>query len=137
MSVVTGDFIEITFNHPSLGNGAFFPKSAEDGSLDLGGFRSADDANMIDGGGNMIDQMNRTRWSFEGSIAGDMNTREDAEKLTALASHPVHADWTFTHINGSVYSGKGKPVGDIVLNGNTGQIPIKIAGGGRCKKIVG
>lgn len=135
--MVTGDFTEITYNHPSLGNGAFFPKSGEDGTLDLGGYRSSDDANMIDGGGNMIDQMNRTRWSFEGPIAGDMNTREDLEKLTALAGSPLHADWTFTHISGAVYSGKGKPVGDLAMNGNNGQISLKVAGGGVCRKIVG
>lgn len=136
MSVVTGDFTEVTFNHPTLGSGTLFPKSAEDSTLDLGGFRSSDDANMIDGGGNMIDQMNRVRPSFECTLANDMNVREDLEKLTELASSPVAADWTFTHINGSVYGGKGKPVGDIQANGNTGNLTLKVSGGGRFVKLV-
>lgn len=134
---VTGDITEVTFNHPTLGSGIFLPKAGEDSNYDLGGFRSADDANMIDGAGAMIDQMNRTRPFFECVLSGDMNTREDLEKLTALASSPVKADWTFTHINGTVYGGKGKPVGDVTLNGNTGQINLKVAGEGSFKKIVG
>ncbi len=132
---VGGDIIEITYNHPTIGSGVFFPKAAEDNTFDLGGFRSNDDANMIDGAGNMIDQMNRTRWSFEGSISWDMNNAEDLERLVELASSPVLADWTFSHINGSIYAGKGKPVGDLKGNGNTANTPIKIAGSGKLNKI--
>lgn len=137
MSIVAGDFTEITFNHPTLGSGVFLPKSGEDSSLDLGGFRSDDDAQMIAGNGGMIDKMNRNRWFFESQLAGDMNTAGDLEKLTALAESPVQADWTFTHINGTVYGAKGKPVGDIKQNPNTGALPIKVSGGGKAKKIVG
>ena len=136
MSVV-GDVKEVNVNHPTIGSVTFFPKAAEDSTYDLGGFRSNDDANMIDGGGNMIDQMNRTRPSFEVMLSGDMNTREDLEKLTLLASSPILGDWLVTHINGSVYSVKGKPVGDVQLNGNTGNLTLKVAGGGAMKKIVG
>jgi hypothetical protein len=49
-----GDIIEITFNHPSIGSGTLFPKAGEDSTYNTGGFRSADDDNMIDGAGNMI-----------------------------------------------------------------------------------
>ncbi len=132
---VGGDITEITFNHPTVGSGVFYPKAAEDNTFNPGGFRSADDENMIDGAGNMIDKMNRSRWSFEGSISWDMNNAEEIEKLIALASSPVQADWTFTHINGIIYAGKGKPVGDIKGNGNTANIPIKIAGGSILKQI--
>lgn len=136
MSVVSGDIVEVTFNHPTIGSGTFFPKAGEDSTFDLGGFRSADEGNMIDGGGNMIDQMTRARWSLECILANDMNTREDLEKLTSLASSPVLADWTVTHINGTVYGAKGKPVGDIQANGNTSNLTLKISGGGSMKKIV-
>lgn len=136
MSVVAGDVLEVTFNHPTIGSGTFFPKAGEDSTFDLGGFRSSDDANMVDGGGNMIDQMNRVRWSLECTLANDMNNRQDLEKLTDLASSPVLADWTITHINGRVYGGKGKPVGDINANGNTSNMTLKLAGGGRMSQIV-
>jgi hypothetical protein len=132
---VGGDIIEITYNHPTLGSGTIFPKSAEDGTFDLGGFRSNDDANMIDGGGNMIDQINRTRWSVETTVAWDMNVDETLEKLVALSGSPEQADWTFTHINGTIYGGKGKPVGDIQGNSNASTFTLKVSGGGTLKKI--
>jgi hypothetical protein len=135
---VGGDIIELTYNHPVLGTGTLFPKAAEDGTFDPGGFRSNDDDNMIDGGGNMIDQINRVRWSFEhGAIAWDMNVNDELEKVRQLAASPTKADWTITHINGTVYGGKGKPVGDIKGNSNAATFSLKIAGDGVLKKIVG
>lgn len=132
---VGGDIIEVTYNHPTIGSGIFSPKAAEDSTYDLGGFRSADEANGIDGGGNMIDQLNRARWSFEVPISWDMNDKQELEKLSAMTASPVPADWTFSHINGTVYAGKGKPVGDINANGNSAMATLKVSGGGILKKI--
>lgn len=133
---VGGDILEITYNHPTLGSGVIFPKASEDSTFDLGGFRSNDDANMVAGNGEMIDQINLARWSFEVAVAWDMNTREDLEKLNDLAADPVLADWTFSHINGTVYGGTGKPVGDLSGNGNAATFTLKVSGGGKLKKIV-
>lgn len=134
---VGGDITEITYNHPTIGSGVVFPKSAEDNTFDKGGFRSNDDANMIAGNGEMIDQLNQVRWSVETTIAWDMNSRDDLEKLTLLAASPVQADWTFTHINGTVHGATGKPVGDLSGNGNAATFSLKVSGGGKLKKIVG
>ncbi len=131
-----GDIIEITFNHPTLGNGTIYPKSAEDSTYELGGFRNNDDANSIDGAGGAINTKNRVRWSFEVPIAWNMQTDQELEKMIALAGDPVSSDWTFTNINGTVYAGNGTPVGDLQGNGNASTFPLKIAGGGRLKKIV-
>lgn len=132
-----GDIIELTFNHPTIGTGTFYPKSNEDSTFVLGGFVSNDDANSIDGGGNMIDQMNRVRWSFQGTLAWDMNNSNDLQKIQSLVNSPVQASWTITHINGTVWGGTGKPVGDYSGNGNAATFPVKIAGGSVLKKIVG
>lgn len=132
--MVGGDIVEITFNHPTLGNGVIYPKAAEDNTFDLGGFRSSDEENMIDGAGNMIDQMNRKRWGFEGTIAWDMNTALTLEQIVTLASSPVQATYTFSHVSGAVYSGTGKPVGDLKGAGNNATFPLKIAGGGILKQ---
>lgn len=137
MAVIGGDITEITYNHPSLGTGTIYPKAAEDSTIDLGGFRGNDDTNMVDGGGHNIRQLNRVRWSVETTVAWDMNTREDLEKLTDLAGDPQESDWTFTHINGTVYGGKGAPVGDMAGNGNAATFTLKVSGGGKLKKIVG
>ncbi len=134
---VGGDIIEITFNHPTVGSGIISPKSNEDSTFDLGGFRSNDDANMVAGNGEMIDQMNRVRWSLEAVIAWDMNIRGDLEKLVELAESPVEAEWTISHINGTVYGGTGKPVGDMQGNGNAATFTLKVSGGNKLKKIVG
>jgi len=131
-----GDIIEATFNNADAGSGVIFPKSNEDSTFDLGGFRSNDDANMVAGNGEMIDQMNQVRWSVELTIAWDMNTNLTLEKINELARSTKQTDWTFTHINGSVYGGKGKPVGDIQGNGNASTFTLKVSGGGRLKKLV-
>ena len=134
---VGGDILEISFNHPTIGSGTIFPKSNEDSTFDDGGFRSNDDANQVAGNGEMIDQMNRVRWSLETTVAWDMNTRGDLEKLAELAGSPVQADYTISHINGTVYGGAGKPVGDLQGNMNAATFSLKLAGGLKLKKIVG
>lgn len=134
---IGGDIIEVTYQHPDLGSGTFFPKSAEDSTFDPGGFRSNDDANMLTSGGEMIDQMNRVRWSFETVIAWDANVRDEMTTLKDLASSPKQATYTITSVNGTVWSGKGKPVGDIQPNGNAATCKLKLSGGGEMKKISG
>lgn len=135
MAAIGGDILEITFNHPTLGSGIIFAKSAEDSTYDLGGFRENDDANMIDGGGNFMSQLNRVRWSFEVVVAWDMNDVKTLEKLTQLSGSPVQAEWTISHINGTIYGGTGKPVGDMQGNGNAATFTLKISGGGALKQI--
>lgn len=136
MSFVGGDIIEITCNHPTLGSYTFFPKSGEDSTYDHGGFRSDDDENGLAGNGQMIDKMNRKRWFFEAVIANDQNNNLEDEAINALAASPEPGDWTITHANGSVYGGKGKPVGDIQTNANAATFPLKVSGGGKMEKIV-
>ena len=136
MANIGGDFIEITFNHPTLGSGTFFPKSGEDGNVDLGGLRSADEAQNITGAGENIDIMTQARWAVEVVCAWSTTEREDTATMTALTASPLPADWTFQHISGAVYGGKGKPVGDIVGSGGGGTFALKVAGGGGLKRIV-
>lgn len=134
---VGGDLIEFTYNHPSAGSGTLFAKAGEDSEFDLGGYESEDDDNGIDGGGNMIDIMKQTRWKISGTVSWDMNSKTELEKLVAMESSPVLGDWTVRHINGTVYAGKGKPVGDLKGKASSATIELMISGGGRLKKIVG
>lgn len=130
-----GDLVEATYNHPRLGTGSFYFKAAEDGTFNVGGFTANDDSNMVDGSGAMIDVINQKLWSVEGTISWDMNSRKELDKLQALSGDPILSDWTFSHRNGTIWVGLGKPVGDLA--GNTGQatMPIKIAGGGKLSEI--
>lgn len=136
MSVVSGDIIEVTVNHPTLGAKTFRVKSAEDSTYDIGGQRSADEANGIDGTGGMIDTMNRVRPFFEVMAVWDMVIGKELEFAQQLQSSPVLGDWTITHINGSVHGLTGKPVGDLNGNGNAGTFTLKVAGQGTMKQIV-
>ncbi len=136
MGAVGGDIISASYNHPTLGSGTIWPKAGEDSTFDLGGFRSDDSEDMIDGAGEMIDKLNRKRWGCEMTCAWDNNNRQDLEKVVLLAASPVMATWTVSHISGAVYKGTGKPVGDLKGNGNDATFPLKIAGGGILKKIL-
>lgn len=136
MANVGGDILEITCNHPTLGSKVIFAKANEDSNFDLGGFRGDDDADMITGSGEVIRKLNNKRWSFEVVVAWDMNNRQDLEAVVALAGDPVEGDWTFQHINGTVYGGTGAPVGDYAGNGNAATFTLKVSGGGKLKKIV-
>jgi hypothetical protein len=132
---VSGDIIEVTCNHRELGEFIFSPKSGEASTYNLGGFQSADDDGMVTANGQMIDQMTNKRWSFEVPVMWDMNTNLELENAQALQSHPVAGDWTFTHINGTVYAGTGKPVGTLSADANAGTFTLKVAGGNRLRQI--
>lgn len=125
-----GDLVEITVNHPELGNFKFDTKSNESYTFDPGGNRSADDANMVTGNGEFIDQINTVRWSFEGPIMADFSTNEQIKALQDLSMSPELGTWTFAHKAGTIWRGLGKFVGDISLDTNTAQLTGKIAGGG-------
>jgi len=129
-----GDITEITYNHPTVGSGVLYPKAGEDNTFDLGGYNSTDDQQMVDGGGRMIDQMNRKRWKVGVLISNDMNSKTELEKIEAMNASPLPADWTFSHINGTVYVGTGKPVGDKELNVNQSTFALTLSGGGKLKK---
>ncbi len=136
MAIQAGDFTEISYNHPNLGSGFFFPIAGEDGTLDLGGFRTEDDANAIAGSGEAIDKMKRTRWSFEDTLKWDLANVNDLDILTKMAESSLHSTFTFTHVSGAVFHATGKPVGDLVGSGQNAQIPVKFSGGGVAKKII-
>lgn len=130
-----GDILEISYKHPSLGTGTFFPKAGEDLTVDPGGYRSEDKEDGITGDGQMIDTISRKRWSMEGTIAWDTNSQDELAQIAKLQASPEMATWTFTHINGTVWGGKGKPVGDAKGSSKDATLKIKVAGGGQLNKL--
>jgi len=132
-----GDVFEVTWNHPTLGDGVFFVKANEETTLDPGGFRTEDDADAIAGNGQPIKKITRKRWSFEAPFAWDMNVNNEIEDLRALAADPADAQFTVSHNNGTVWTALGTVVGDIPGNMLDSMIPIKLSGGGVATKIVG
>lgn len=135
MGAVGGDILEIAFNHP-IGSGTVFPKANEASSMNTGGFRSDDSDDGVDGSGQMIDKQTRKRWSAESVVAWDNNSRKDLEKMVLLAESPVQATFTISMVSGAVYKATGKPVGDLVGDSLNATFPLKLAGGGKAKKIL-
>lgn len=132
---IGGDIVEIVCKHPDLGEFRFQVKSNESFNVDPGGLRSNDDANMISGAGDMIDQINRVRPSMEGPVAVDLISGNEIDNLPELAASPILGVWTLTHISGKVYKMSGKPVGDLVVDSNTAQLPLKVAGSGKLETL--
>lgn len=136
MPTFTGaDLIEITCNHPTLGSFNFEAKAAESYTLDPGGIRSNDDANMITGNGIFIDQLSRVRWSFEGPLMADFKSNLEMENIPELAASSELGTWTFSHLSGAIWRGKGKFVGDIQIDTLTSQLTAKLSGGGKLEKL--
>lgn len=129
-----GDVDEIVCQH-TLGEFRFNPKSNESFTIDKGGIRANDDANQVTSNGQMMSQMNRVLWFFEGPVAVDTINDIELENVSKLSGHPDLGTWTFSMVNGAVYKGKGRPVGDIQTDSNAGTMTLKIAGGGILEKI--
>lgn len=131
---VGGDIIEVTYNHPTFGQGVIYPKAGEDSTFNTGGYEAIDEDSAIDGSGAIIDQLNRTRAFFKVVAVNDM-TSKTFEKVKSLAGSPVLTTWTFSSANGHVYQITGKPVGAMEANGNTSVFDLKVAGG-TCSQII-
>jgi hypothetical protein len=131
-----GDIKEIKINHPTLGSKTFFAVAGETSTFDLGLAMAADESAGVDGGGRMIDTITNKRWFFEMVSSWDMNVDNELLFAQQCSASPVLGDITVSHINGTVWNGKGKPVGDLQGDGNKSTFTIKVAGGGRLKKII-
>jgi len=135
MGYTGGDIKSISYNHPTLGSGTLFPKAGEDGTLDRGGFTSADDDAMVTGAGQMIDVITAKRGSFEVVCAWDTTDKQELKRINEMAGTPVLADWTITHISGAVWGGKGKPVGDVKGSTNAATFTLKLAFEGKINDL--
>lgn len=133
---VHGDIVEIRYSHPTIGQGVFKAKAKESNSYDIGGFRNEDDANKINSAGELINTKNRVRGFFECVVEDDMNIENSARTATELAADTVAADWTFSVVNGAVFSGSGIIVGDIQPDIDAGTFTLKVAAA-IFEKIVG
>lgn len=131
---VSGNLTEISVSHPDVGDAVFFVTPGTDSNYNLGGLTSEDTEEGVDSGGRTILKKTFKRWSFETSISWDQTT-DELGILQSLSDSTVEGIYTFTHINGTVYKGKGSVVGPIVGNGMSATIPIKFAGGGSLEKI--
>lgn len=130
----SGDIRLIRCQH-ALGDFTFSPKSNESYTLDPGGIRINDDANQISSTGRKIYQKNLVAWSFEGPVIVDFITDNEVLNLPKLSESSEEGIWTFEHISGVVYKGKGLPVGDLQVDTNTAIMTLKVSGSGKLEKL--
>ncbi|WP_036384058.1 hypothetical protein [Muricauda sp. MAR_2010_75] len=130
-----GDIEEVVFKHPTLGTIRCETKGNEAFTFDPGGLRSNDDDDAVTGAGEMIDSINRKRWSMEGPLVINFTDKTSLENIPNLAASPELSVVTVTMVFGKVFKGKGKPVGDIKVDTNNSQMSLKVAGGGKMLPI--
>lgn len=123
-----GDIIEISYNNPDVGSGVWSPKAQEDNEYDIGGIRTNDDEAMITSKGEAIYSLTNKRWKCTVVVTSDMNVRQEYEKTVAMAASLSETTFSFLHINGTIYKGKGRPVGDIKLNVNQSTFTLMLSG---------
>lgn len=135
MGFLAGDLKEITINHPALGGGSLILqcKSSEDNTYDLGGPRTTEV--MTTGSGTSMRKVNQVPWKVTAVIAWDMLNGQELQKVNLISGSIDEGDYTFSSINGSVYGGKGSPVGDLAGNANDSTFPATFSGGGLLTKI--
>lgn len=135
MGFLAGDLKEITINHPLLTGGSIVLqcKSSEDNTYDLGGPRTTDV--MTTGSGTSMRKLNNVPWKVMAVIAWDMITGQELQAVNLMSGSTDEGSYTFSSINGSVYGGKGSPVGDLVGNINDSTFPSTFSGGGVLTKI--
>ena len=135
---VGGDIQEVTYNHPTIGNGAFYCKADEDTEADLGGYKNDDDTAGISGNGIVVLKKNRSRWEHSlGSVLWEELPVDAFERMQELSNSTVPAVWTIATVDGKIYKGTGWPVGEFKGNRNTGLITgAKLQGGGVLESVV-
>ncbi len=136
MSFIGGDVKEVVAQNPVLGSYRFSPKANESFTLNKGGLRTNDDTSGVTGNGQGIRQINRMRWSLDGTCAVDFLSGNGFDDLDKLASSPKDTTWTIALISGQIYKAVGWPVGEMPVDTNTATVTLKVQGPGQLVPLV-
>jgi hypothetical protein len=134
MASVGGDITEITYSNSDAGSGTLQVLAGETNTFDLGGIRNEV---LVTGAGQQVTKKTQAPWMVEVTLDWDSNTREDLEGLNSVAASLNETEWTFTSINGVVYSGKGTIDGDLQGDLSAPTISLSVKGGGKLTKTGG
>ncbi len=132
MAIYAGAFTEVTYNNPTAGSGTLNVMVDEDANVDYGGLRT-DEEVKLDSSNQAVYNMTPKPWKVDATFSNDFNGTGTAEQVNALAAALSETDFTFAFPSGSVYSGKGRIVGDI--SGSVkGTVALVFSGGGKLAK---
>lgn len=130
--IIGGDILEITANNTEVGSYTFSTPTEEEATINLGGLVSTVTTTAD---GRSIRSMKQTAWSVATGLSWDMLGIDDLDILSKLAASKVDTDFTFTHISGAVFAGKGTPVDALEGSAKEAKIPVTFSGGGKLKQI--
>lgn len=129
---MAGDTLELTFDNENKGSRRFAVKGDEDINFENGGYNSETTAN---GNGSTTNKLTAVTWKLEGLMLSIDVNAGDLEYIRDISGDPKDTEITWEHIDGYVYSMKGRPNGERKYNSNSGYLPLTLAGGGKPKKI--
>lgn len=134
MAFVFGDIDQIVCTH--LGNTyRFSPKANETANIDKGGLRVNDDESQITSDGQIMRQINRTRWKVDGPIACDTLSGYEQDALNLMSASPSQGTWQFALKSGAILRGLGSPVGALSYDSNAGTLALTVSGSGVLETI--
>lgn len=131
--MASGDTLELSVNHPTVGARNLNVKAEEDINLDAGGYKSQTNMN---GNGTGHEQKNAKPWKITGLMIESEPGDDTLEFIQAIQDATEAAVFTWEHTNGTIYKGTGTFQGDVLHNTNSGYIPCEIGGAGRLEKLV-
>lgn len=130
--MASGDTLELTINHPTVGSKTFNCKGGEDVQIDFGGYTAE---RMVNGNATGHKSLSAKPWKIEGLSLEAMIGDGYQEFLQDVSNDPVDATITYSHINGSVYVGTGSVEADLKGSAKDGYIPCVFSGNGKLEKI--
>lgn len=128
MAITGGDILEVSWLHPTLGAGFFYPVSGSESTFNKGGLRTNDNS-PVDAAGRLIRTMNRQPGKFSLTVASDPVDSQEFDTASTIASDLAEAIWTVALINGAIYKGKGSIEGSLELDGQKSTFPLTVVCG--------
>jgi len=136
MAAIGCDFLQIGLRHSTLGSVILFPKAGENGQIEVGGTTTESDPKGITGSGEAIYKASVVRWVVEAPAIAWKRTGTDLQTiLKNMSSSLEELDCTFELVDGTIWVGRGKIVGEIKAATLDATIPIKFEGGGKLSRI--
>ena len=132
MTKGSGDITEIKVIHKTVGSKVFFVKAGEAVTFDLGGYSSE---RMVTGNAGGHKSLAAKPWEVGNAVLETIPGDDGVEFLQDIQNDPEDATIEVSHINGSVYKGKGSIEGDLKEDVKEGFTTVTFTGSGKLEKI--
>jgi len=128
----SGDITEVKIIHEVVGSRIFQVKGGEDVTFDLGGYTGE---RMVTGIGGGHKSLVAKAWMVENAVLETVPGDGGVEFLQDISNSTLDATIEISHINGTVYKGKGSIEGDIKQGNKEGFTTVTFSGNQKLEKI--